>query len=54
MTTKERINKAYIESKLSGIFEPMVVQLIQDKPANIVRIKTLVSFESAKLTVMCL
>ena len=35
-TPKERMNKAYIESKLSSIFEPMVVQLIKDKPDEIV------------------
>jgi hypothetical protein len=35
-SAKERVNKAYIESKLSQIFEPMVVQMIKDKPDKIV------------------
>jgi hypothetical protein len=33
---KERMNRAYIDNKLSIIFEPLVNQIVQDKPTSIV------------------
>jgi hypothetical protein len=36
MNSKEKMNKSYIESKLSGIFEPMVNQIFADKPEDFV------------------
>lgn len=30
VSAKERMNKAYIENKLSSIFEPLVVQMLKD------------------------
>jgi hypothetical protein len=33
---KERMNRAYIENKLSIIFEPLVNQIVQDKPTSTV------------------
>lgn len=33
---RRQLNNAYIESKLSGILEPMVGQLLKDQPPNYV------------------
>lgn len=34
--TKEKMNRAYIENKLAGIIEPMVVSIYNDKPEDFV------------------
>lgn len=31
------MNKAYIDNKLAGIFEPMVNHIVQDQPHDIVK-----------------
>ena len=36
---RRQLNNAYIESKLSGILEPMVGQMLRDQPSNYVRHK---------------
>ncbi len=36
MNSKERMNRAYIDSRLSGIFEPMVSSLLAEKPNDMV------------------
>lgn len=33
-STKEKMNRSYIETKLSGILEPMVNQIFVEKPEN--------------------
>ena len=33
---KEKMNRAYIDSKLGGIFEPMVNHIFQEKPEDFV------------------
>lgn len=33
---RRQLNNAYIESKLSGILEPMVGQMLKDQPPNYV------------------
>ena len=35
-TTKEKINRAYIDNKLAHIFEPMVNSIFVDKPDDFV------------------
>ena len=37
-TNKEKMNRAYIDSKLGGIFEPMVNQIFAEKPDDFVRL----------------
>lgn len=39
--TKEKMNRAYIDSKLGGIFEPMVNSIFSEKPPDIVFIDTI-------------
>jgi len=34
---RRQLNNAYIDSKLSGILEPMVGQMLKDQPPNYVR-----------------
>jgi hypothetical protein len=34
--SKEMMNKAYIDHKLAGIFEPMVNQIVQERPSDTV------------------
>jgi hypothetical protein len=33
---KEKMNKSYIDNKLSSIFEPMVNQIFQENPSDTV------------------
>lgn len=35
---KEKMNRSYIENRLGQIFEPMVNQIFQEKPADSVRV----------------
>lgn len=36
MSSKEKLNRAYLESKINRILEPMVVSLISEKPDDAV------------------
>ena len=36
MNPKERMNRAYIDTKIASIFEPMVSEILKAKPANVV------------------
>ena len=37
MSSKEKLNRAYLETKVNKILEPLVVQLVANKPAEPVR-----------------
>ena len=37
--TKEKMNRAYIDSKLASIFEPMVNSIFAEKPDDFVSLK---------------
>ena len=37
---KEQMNQSYIETKLGGIFEPMVASIVKDKPVDCVRLES--------------
>jgi len=39
MDSKEKINKAYIDSKLQVVFEPMVQSIVEKEPSDVVRFK---------------
>jgi len=38
MSNKEKLNRAYLESKVNRILEPLVVDIVSNKPENPVRI----------------
>jgi len=48
MSSKEKMNRAYIDSKISGIFEPMVAAILQDNPTDVVN--NIVSYFSRSIT----
>ena len=38
MSSKEKLNRAYLESKVNKILEPLVVDLVSTKPEHPVRL----------------